>query len=343
MAYGGLGALPPPLQGFALGREQVSQDQERQRRGALEQLQMQEFLRKSQQEQGFQSELSALGPNPTQEQLEGVLAKRDPMGLYKARESRTDRQAQRDLTREMGLGRLQQAANQLEMQNQFNNSRIAAIQDENARKREADAWKKQYEQGRLDIEKQLADLKKTVAENKPEKPIPPAIQDSFTGAMNSYNALDAIERNIGKSGVISGYGSEIQAKLGSDKGAIEFKTAVNNLKVQAQSIIKGIPSNFDVQTFIATMPSLTEAPNTNTERIKQTRQALDQIVKDTISYYKGLKYQIPDHIVAQAKARNIDLDSLKPWDGKGDPLASSQKMMGTSTPTSGGWSIRPAP
>ena len=77
-----------------------------------------------------------------------------------------DRKAQMANTLEMGRGRLQQQANQLEMQNQFNTSRIQGIQDEIARKKAADEWKKTYQQGQLENQRGMLEIKQKLAEMK---------------------------------------------------------------------------------------------------------------------------------------------------------------------------------
>lgn len=176
------------------------------------------------------------------------------------------------------------------------------------------------EQG-VEIQRQGLDLRRE--QQQQGRALPAGPQDALTGALNMYRALDTIEQNISESGIGEGLVSKGQAALGFNDKAIAFDTAVNNLKVQAQAIIKGIPSNFDVQTFIATIPTLTAAEKTNKERIKQTRASVDQVVRDTISYYKGMRYNVPDYIVAAARQRGIDVGNVRPWDGRGDPLQAS--------------------
>src|SRR3990167_7080663 len=57
-----------------------------------------------------------------------------------AQMSHLDRQAQLGATLEMGKSRLQQQANQLEMQNQWKEMQFGQIKDEAARKLASDAW-----------------------------------------------------------------------------------------------------------------------------------------------------------------------------------------------------------
>ena len=77
-----------------------------------------------------------------------------------------DRKLQILNTAELGKGRLQQQANQLEMQNQMNAARIQTIQDETQRKKEADAWNQKYQQGQLDIQRGLLGIKQQLVAQK---------------------------------------------------------------------------------------------------------------------------------------------------------------------------------
>ena len=77
-----------------------------------------------------------------------------------------DRRLQMANTLELGRGRLQQQANQLEMTNQFNQSRIGAIKDEAERKKAADEWQRIYQQGQLDVQRGQLEIKQKLAEMK---------------------------------------------------------------------------------------------------------------------------------------------------------------------------------
>lgn len=100
-----------------------------------------------------------------------------------------DRKLQLAATREMSALRLQQAANQLQMQNQFNQSRIDSMKDENARKVAHDAWQKEFQTQQLAISKQLADLKE--ASTVRGRPIPSPLQKQLT---ESSEIADATQR-----------------------------------------------------------------------------------------------------------------------------------------------------
>lgn len=154
---------------------------------------------------------------------------------------------------------------------------------------------------------------------KPEA-LPQKAQDSLDQALDAFSALDKMEAGVGESGIMKGQMSAIQAALGRNDRAVEFQTGRANMKLAAQALIKGIPSNFDVQTVIDTLPDITLSEPVNKSRIRYSRGILTELVKRTIAYYKGTGYQIPDYVLAQARKAGVDIDSISPWSGQGDPL-----------------------
>ena len=163
------------------------------------------------------------------------------------------------------------------------------------------------------------------------KALPAEAQQSITSSVASLAALDTITKNIGKSGLFEGRVSQLGAWLGLDKKAIDFQTARDNLKVQAQAIIKGIPSNFDVETFIETLPDITKPQATNQSRAEFTRAVLKQLIADTISYYKYSGHRIPENIVTRAKQAGIDPDRIEPYNAVGSATAKSEALMAAGT------------
>lgn len=159
----------------------------------------------------------------------------------------------------------------------------------------------------------------------PPKPKPkalsPKVQEDLAGAQQMLMALDAIERNIDQSGLVQGLVSKGQAKLGMNQKAIEFETAKNNLKVLAQSLIKGVPSNMDIQTFIATLPDITAAEPVNYERLRFTKDSVRTLINDTINFYESQGQEIP----AQYKQLQAKINAQR------------------APESSGGWSVRRLP
>lgn len=177
--------------------------------------------------------------------------------------------------------------------------------------------------------------------NIPQQAIPESAQTSMTGARKMYDALQTVRKYVGKSGIVEGWKSKLMAGLGLDPEAIAFETAVQNMQVLAQEVIKGIPSNFDVQTFIKTLPSITVPESVNQSRIEFSENAVKQLLKDSIAYYKGMKYSVPQHIIDDARAMGINLDDVYPWRGSTDPFYETSRIVkeqtqGTSAPASPG-------
>jgi len=161
------------------------------------------------------------------------------------------------------------------------------------------------------------------------KPLPREAQDSLTGAFSTLGALQTIRNNIGKAaGPLAGRARELEADwIGTDEGAVEFQTAVKNLKSVAQSIIKGIPSNFDVQTFIATLPALTDPPSVAQNKLNFTTKLTEQLIRDTVGYYKYTGFRVPPGVLKQAQTFGIDLDAVPSWGGGGNVTATSELLL----------------
>lgn len=152
------------------------------------------------------------------------------------------------------------------------------------------------------------------------KPLPSEAQDSLSQAFDAFDALDVMKKNMSETGVITGRVSQAQAALGFNQPAIDFDTGRNNMKLAAQALIKGIPSNFDVQTMVNTLPALGLPESVNKSREDFSRKLLKNLVKRTVAYYKGTGHNIPPGILKEAQKRGIDIGATKPWDGQGDPL-----------------------
>ena len=173
---------------------------------------------------------------------------------------------------------------------------------------------------KLSPEEQKNQLMKSLVSIDMGQPPPPTIQETISGALSALEQLDTMETYIGETGRLKGLWSKAGAWAGTNEDAIKFEAARNNLKLAAQSIVKGIPSNFDVSTVIDTLPALTLPQETNKQRIKVTRGITKNLLYNTISFYKNTKQALPSEIIAQAKAFGIDINNVPKWDGKGDPL-----------------------
>jgi len=146
-------------------------------------------------------------------------------------------------------------------------------------------------------------------------PIPENAQQDFTNSFAALKLLDVMEGKISTSGRFEGPFQEALAFFGINPNAVEFNVARNQFKLMAQSLIKGTPSNFDVNTVIATLPALMSPETTNQSRINLARDLFTQLIKDKIGFYKGTNRTIPNEIIDQAKEYGIDVAGVTPTDG----------------------------
>jgi hypothetical protein len=154
------------------------------------------------------------------------------------------------------------------------------------------------------------------------KPLPQGAQEDISQGIVSFRLLDTIERGLPAiSGIVGGRVEQGKAAVGlADKTSVDAIQAINQYKLSAQSLIKGIPSNFDVGTLIDTLPQPGLPEATNRSRLEQSKGIARTLVANTLAYYKALNFHIPPNVLEQAKAYGVDPDSVTPWSGRGDPL-----------------------
>lgn len=152
------------------------------------------------------------------------------------------------------------------------------------------------------------------------EPVIKSVQDDIQGGLELLKDISGMEAGLSETGRLKGMKSMVEVFFGDNKKAIDFQTARNNVRVAIQSIIKGIPSNFDVQVVLDTLPDFLQPEEVNRSRIETTRRKALSLVSNTISFYKGTKQRIPDVILEQARQMGVNVDGVPAWDGQGDPL-----------------------
>jgi len=150
-----------------------------------------------------------------------------------------------------------------------------------------------------------------VTSRKPLKPLPSDTQAQFQDTERAYRSLEMMRNGFSETGKIQGPISAGQASLGYNQKAIDFQTGRANFKLSAQSLVKGIPSNFDIQTVIDTLPDIMQQPEVNKSRADFVEKSLDQLLRFKIGFFKGQGYQIPDAVLGMAQARGIDVNSVQ--------------------------------
>lgn len=156
------------------------------------------------------------------------------------------------------------------------------------------------------------------------KPLPQDARDKFSAAGTALNLLDRLEQNVGQSGIVFGVINETMGKLGLNPAASDFTNASKIMKVVSQQLVPDRPSDFDarlVQDFLTKLSFTAE--ETNRIRIRDLRTLYTKLFRENLAFFKYSGFRIPDEILNTAKSFGINPESVKAWDGKGDPLRSS--------------------
>lgn len=147
---------------------------------------------------------------------------------------------------------------------------------------------------------------------RPNEPLPPAVQEKLMGSLHALefgNTMrDAVRKGV-KTGRLQGLVSAAKGWLGYDNEA-QFQEAQKQLTLAGQSIIPGIPSNYDMQTYQGTVPGFTDPPAVREEKLKWNEKLATQVIRTTIAYYKGTKSVIPPPLVEKAQMVGINPDDV---------------------------------
>ena len=94
----------------------------------------------------------------------------------------------------------------------------------------------------------------------------------------------------------------IAETFGVNLGLVEFMTAKKGLEATAiEQLVSGVPSNFDAQRIIATLPSEGISPATNKIRIKRLRGIFSDLILNKIKYNVQLGKRVPAEMVILAR------------------------------------------
>jgi len=133
-------------------------------------------------------------------------------------------------------------------------------------------------------------------------PIPAAAQEAMTSAFDGFKDLKLIVDNIDEGVPFFGGLKRITSTLGLDKGATEFLTGQDGTLVSSTAaLIKGIPSNFDVQNLKNTLPNINQGDSVNIVRAKRLQRMYNDIIKNTLAWHSGLGNRIPMSIEIMAR------------------------------------------
>ena len=126
---------------------------------------------------------------------------------------------------------------------------------------------------------------------------PPDVVESIIGAFDGFKDLKMMSDNYDVGIPYGGWIVSIASKLGLDPRATEFLTGKNGTLVTATSaLIKGIPSDFDVQNLLNTLPGEGEGDLVNFARVKRLERVYSDIIKNYLAFYGGINYRVPPEV-----------------------------------------------
>ena len=147
------------------------------------------------------------------------------------------------------------------------------------------------------------DRKRALREYRLIDPIPGPVQDSMNSAFGGFKDLKMMTDNIRAGSFLTGNIRRLTSAFGFDPVATEFITGEKGTLVSSTAaLIKGIPSDFDVQNLKATIPSIGQGDNTNIVRAKRLQRMYNDIIKNSLAWHAGQGYRIPEAIEIKARA-----------------------------------------
>ena len=131
---------------------------------------------------------------------------------------------------------------------------------------------------------------------------PPNVVESVISAFDGFKDLKLMADNYDVGIPYGGWLVGITSKLNLNPRATEFLTGKNGTLVTSTSaLIKGIPSDFDVQNLLNTLPSEGEGDAVNFARVKRLERVYSDIIKNYLSFYGGINYRIPPQVEVLAR------------------------------------------
>ena len=126
---------------------------------------------------------------------------------------------------------------------------------------------------------------------------PPNVVESMISAIDGFKDLKMMADNYDVGIPFGGPIVRFASKLGLSPRATEFLTGKNGTLVTATSaLIKGIPSDFDVQNLLNTLPGEGEGDLVNFARVKRLERVYSDIIKNYLAFYGGINYRVPPEV-----------------------------------------------
>ena len=146
----------------------------------------------------------------------------------------------------------------------------------------------------------------------PPKPLSSSELEGINQVRTGIRALGMMENLVkrGGTGRIKGLQSRAESWLGTDKDAVDFRVAKDQLRLGAQAIVPGIPSNFDVELVMNTQPSEFDPKPLANAKINFLRSSFKDMIETKIAFFKGTNTQLPPDLYAIGEQLGISVDKV---------------------------------
>lgn len=133
-----------------------------------------------------------------------------------------------------------------------------------------------------------------------KKAIPMGSLNVITGGIDAARAVNQALENVEVTGIESGL-SQVGRIVGMDEQAQKFDEAVKSLRLSLQTMIKGNPSNRDLQVIIDQLPAWGLPDSVNRSRLEFIKKTIRNATRGTYAAYDPEQYYIPDEISSGVK------------------------------------------
>ena len=152
----------------------------------------------------------------------------------------------------------------------------------------------------------------------PRKALTDEAQENINLGLSSLEQLRLMESVVADVSfpVLGGVAARIAEIAGVGPKYALFRSNKRNFVLGAQSIIKGIPSNYDVKDVL--MPALPEegvGEATNRARIKVLRSVTVNMLENVVAFHKGTGKDIPPAILSKMRKAGVDVDKIEAFEG----------------------------
>lgn len=178
----------------------------------------------------------------------------------------------------------------------------------------------------------------TVLYQRPRRPepIPDKVQDDITGMLRLHDNLTTIDKNKDVFGPLEGRARQMIPGSYGGNQANDAYAAQGQVRADVQSVIKGIPSNYDARIFENTLPQ----PGDGEDLIAAKKKVLDRTIelglRNTVANYQGTKQEISPAILKQITDRGIDLDNISRMDNSPETLSRDADLLAIDAAKLGG-------